>query len=225
MSKYNKDFKLRRVGSSVRVNVSAHHLEILRVMRDMIISTGQSIDMTASEFQSYIPDGWARNESPFAMALEMLGRQKFIVRSSHGREWSYVKCHGIMDLVLTKPDGSEEKFEKIYANDIPEKVRALYDNLNRYYVYVYKVDGNVVYVGKGVGRRIKHYGSKIEHNGELIGLAREGVEIEAVKIAENLSEEMASRLEEMYLLAVLGSGGKLLNTALSLKVKKELGLV
>lgn len=224
MSKYDKDFKLRRVGSSVKVGVSGYHLEVLRVMRRLLSSTGKSVDMSASEFQSHISDDWAKAGAPFAQVLGMLSRQKFIARSPHGREWSYIRCHGILDLVLTRPDGSDEMFEKIYAEDIPEKVRALYDNLNRYYVYVYKVDGEVIYVGKGVGRRIKHYGSKIEHNGDLIGLAREGVEIEAVKIAENLSEEMACRLEEMYILAVLGSGGKLYNTALSVKVKEELGL-
>lgn len=224
MSKYDKNLKLRRVGSSVNLGVSAYHLAILETVRTIIAETDTSIDLSADEFQDKMPYGWARAEASFAMAWEMLGRQKIVVKGPHQKGWSHVRCYGLVDSVITYKNGFEENLPSILASDAPYDIRDICNTLNTYYVYVYKIEGKVVYVGKGTGSRIKHYGTKIEHNPELAELHKQGVKVEAVKIAEGLSEEMAVRLEEAYLLAVLGSGGSLFNKAIPKKIKEELKL-
>lgn len=63
----------------------------------------------------------------------------------------------------------------------------------RYYVYVHKLDGVIVYIGKGTRCRLSN---KSYRNPEHL---RVWDELEKVKIAENLTEDEAYDLEQKFL--------------------------
>lgn len=217
------EYRVRRKGSSVNLKVKNIHLELISVIRQSVQESGNSLEADSVEIAKLMgslkPETF---ETSISMAMEKLMRNKILINPHYNGGWHDHKCYGNTDLIVTGRDGSEIEIPKLYSSDIPEKIRAKYDNLNKYYVYIYKLEGKVIYVGKGIGRRIEHYKSKIEHNCGILGILKSGHDIEAVKIAENLTDEMATNLENAYLLSVLGSGGTLLNRAIPKFVKERI---
>jgi dihydroneopterin aldolase len=135
---------------------------------------------------------------------------------------SDVVCYGTPALILTTRTGKEFLLPKVFSEDIPENLANKFENIRNHYVYVCKLKDRVIYVGKGVGDRIKHCLSGKSSSEELNKLYSDGEPLSVEKVAENLTEEMATHLEESYIRALIKSGDNLLNKALPEDIKQYL---
>jgi hypothetical protein len=203
--------RVRSLGASLWLNITQEEYKMIMVVREYIRRMGKHMDVPIEHFES-----WCGGARLSQHRMGKLSNNK-IIFSEFSNERSI--CYGTPDLEFTGP--ADFCMKRLYADTTPRKFIERHFEGGKHYVYTCKLDGLVDYVGKGVGTRIQHLRLTKGHNRALTSAIKNCNDVKIEKIAEFLTDEMATDLEEAYIRSHLLSGKDLYNVNMPKWLREE----
>lgn len=210
--------------SKIRFNTATNDSVLTREAKSCIFGirryievTGNFVNMSLVEFGNLVQIDGGRGNNLLNLINNLRAMKLLII--DRPPTMDNLCCYGTPALVLTTRAGKEYLLPEVFSTNIPENLFDKFSSMAHYYVYVCKLEGVVVYVGKGTRSRMNHCLSGKSSCRELNALVAEGRDLTVEKIADNLTEEMATYLEDSYITAMINSGINLFNKALPQTVK------
>ena len=193
--------KVKSVGAARWLNLTTSECSVLFACSDFLWKYGTHMEIPLVEFGDTFGV-----DTQSQLKLGKLSNNK-VIFGSFSNELAI--CYGMPDIEIGEP--YNYCLKGVYFESTPERFKVRHLSGGKHYVYTCKLDGVVVYVGKGVGSRINHLGKTKGHNKKLTSAIRSAKDVCISKIAENLTDEMATYLEESFIRACLMSGNSLFN--------------
>jgi len=211
--------KVSAYGQDKNLCLSQRDKQIIFGVRKYIETKGCYVSMPQSAFLRMV--GISSERSSFGFLLSKFHDARVLMMNNPMEigEHDDVVIFGVSELVLTSRTGQEYIFPKVMSEEVPERIRKRCEIQNEYYVYVCKEKDKVVYVGKGVGKRLAHCRGSSTSNTRLKDLSAQGVDLVVEKVAESLTAEMAIELENCYMNALIKSGHTLCNKAMPTELR------
>lgn len=188
-------------------------------IRRYIEVTGNCVNMSIADFANIAQLRRDYSNNILNLIANLSAKKLLVIEKSPSLD--NFCCYGTPALVLTTRTGKEHLLPEVFSNNIPENLFDKFSDMTHYYVYVCKLDGKVVYVGKGTRDRLNHCLSGKSSCPELNVFVKTGRDLVVEKIADNLTEEMATYLEESYIIAMISSGANLFNKSLPKAIKND----
>lgn len=193
--------KVKSVGAAQWLNLSVSEFSVLIACSDYLYNHGKVMEIPLVEFGDMFGV-----DTQSQLKLGKLSNNKVIFGSFSNES---AICYGMPDIEIGEPYNLCIK--GVYFDSTPIRFKERHLSGGKHYVYTCKIGGVVVYVGKGVGNRINHLGKSKGHNKALTLAIRSSKDVCISKVAENLTDEMATYLEESFMRAYLLSGNMLFN--------------